>query len=247
MWNQPQMGMNEPWVCFVQCWRGKVSHPDLYFSLVVTDNSSTTREESLFWEASFMLHRTWKSTNLLSVFDNTLKIMLCCLGSFWKQGPNVSLEEISCVLHLCLVDLTVCMELVVVAVHREHHSQSSFSVLKWWKSRAGREFTNSSHRPYSNFSSRSNFVLVWSSSLSFLMFNSYVWFLEFPFFLLLSPQVPLHHSIYHLYDGNCILQPRIFVWTWQTRFTLQNRLWSEIVWIYHILLQTNPILIYFGC
>lgn len=138
------MGMNEPWVCFVQCWRGKVSHPDLYFSLVVTDNSSTTREKSLFWGASFMLHGTWESTNFLSVFDNTLKIMLCCLGSFWKQGPNVSLEEISCVLHLCLVDLTVCMELVVVAVHREHHSQSSFSLVKWWKGRAGREFTNSS-------------------------------------------------------------------------------------------------------
>lgn len=26
--------------------------PDLYFSFVMTDNSSTTREESLFWEIS---------------------------------------------------------------------------------------------------------------------------------------------------------------------------------------------------
>lgn len=110
--------MYEPWVCFLQCWRRKVLYPDLYFSLVVTDNSSTTREESLFWEASFILHGTWKSTNFVSVFDNILKITLCFLGSLWKQGLNVSLEEISCMLCLCLVDLKVCMELVAVAVHR---------------------------------------------------------------------------------------------------------------------------------
>lgn len=78
------MGMYEPWVCSVRCWRRKVSYPDLYFSLVMTDNSSTTREASLFWETPFMLHGTWKSTNFVSVFDNILKIALCLLGEFLK-------------------------------------------------------------------------------------------------------------------------------------------------------------------
>lgn len=67
--------------------------PDLYFSLVMTDKSSTSRGKSLLRSTIYyMLHGTWKSTNFVSVFENILKTSSCCLGNFLKTRAKCILK-----------------------------------------------------------------------------------------------------------------------------------------------------------
>lgn len=49
--------------------------PNLYFSLVVTDNSSTTREASLFWETSFII---------CYMEHESQQTLYQCLKIYWK-------------------------------------------------------------------------------------------------------------------------------------------------------------------
>lgn len=127
----------------------------------------------------------------------------------------------------------------------EHHSKSSFSLMEWWQKRAVTEFTNSSLRAESNISHSSNFVLASSSFLSFFMFNyrcQFMCIIPGISTLCASKSTGPSSSLYRLCDGNYTLKPRIFVWNWQTRFTLQkNRPWSEhsMEWWLFITDQSN--------
>lgn len=150
-------------------------------------------------------------------------------------------------LHLCP---NVCMGLVVVAVPRGVFSKSSFSLVRWWHRRAATEFANLTEQNQLSLiaQTRCLYETVSSHSLCSIHVCFHVSMVEFPCFLFLSTQLSLHHSIHQLYDDNYILQPRIFIWTWQIRLALQkNRLWSEHSTELSLLLQTNPILIYFEC